>query len=914
MENVAENLQTAQSTTDPFDQYVTGEVQPDITLTGKKQPTKEDPFDKYVVADQSPSAPETFAKTAAGAAVETGGVTAGMVGGAVAGGMVAGPPGALAGTIVGGVAGYFVGDEARSFLAENGYVTDNIEDLPDDQKSAAYAGEIFGSSLTMSGGFVAAGKIGIKAGTSLVGKWISGILNSASTSTKAFMAGEAGMATGAAVGSAIATEVNPDSTALRVGAEIVGGVLNPIRYITAGLRNVTTQAKNLAVLSSPAARESVAGKVLRETLEQYGEDPILVARILKQNGMTGIATTSAQKTGSPALGALEESLSKYSANFGAHSEKTARDGLEGIGIMIKAISQSGEPSALKTAAKLRSSYFKALLNGNIKAAEHKALVAASKITTDSQSARSELSRIATQSVDESLSTARLAESELWDKVPKGIAAIPDNTFARFASLKDELLAREKVPDVIEGTIKDWKALIKKGETLPTDELIKFRKRALVLARQADNTGNASDARFYGQLAESALDDVDTAFSKLGQSGDEALADAYNEARTFSRELHDTFTRSFVGKALAKGKYGQRIPPELVLKRALATGKEAGSLQMAELEEGTRFLINRGITDDSSLTVMLDAQERLIRLTASNTIDPETGKIATGQLSKFIRDNEELMNRFPEVKKDLTTALTSEQARKKIEVLTKKAGDVINKKTAFAKIVQGDPIKAAGDAIDALDPEKSITALAKLANRGGPEAIDGLRTSMLDASLKKATTPTGAIQLDKMKTLLFDSTAYGQKSVIDVMVKNGVISKEQVSTMTKLFDAAGKIKTARAPGIAIDVEEDAAGIITDLIVGGTGASIATKAAEAVGSRRILMIQAAGARAARKMFQKMPAQKIKDVLVEAMNDPIFAAKLLESTPTELATVEKVKYIHSYLIQSGFYGINDSVSNEE
>ena len=64
--------------------------------------------------------------------------------------------------------------------------------------------------------------------------------------------------------------------------------------------------------------------------------------------------------------------------------------------------------------------------------------------------------------------------------------------------------------------------------------------------------------------------------------------AYDDARGFTREFHDAFTRSFVGQADAVGKYGDRIQPEIPLRRAFATGKEIGHLQLQNIENATRF--------------------------------------------------------------------------------------------------------------------------------------------------------------------------------------------------------------------------------------------------------------------------------------------------------------------------------------
>ena len=64
-------------------------------------------------------------------------------------------------------------------------------------------------------------------------------------------------------------------------------------------------------------------------------------------------------------------------------------------------------------------------------------------------------------------------------------------------------------------------------------------------------GDHSSARSFNNMAEAILDD-------LGESVSPAGKKLYDDARSFTKELHDVFTRSFVGKIQSVGKYGDRI--------------------------------------------------------------------------------------------------------------------------------------------------------------------------------------------------------------------------------------------------------------------------------------------------------------------------------------------------------------------
>lgn len=880
------------------------------------QQPKEDEYASFASAPEQEEAgimetAGTFAGVASHTAIKTGAV----IGGAAAGagyGSPLGPVGVAAGTILGGAFGYFASDVATGITDEYGLTIspDDIEKLPADLRASAYAGEVFGGAAAFTGAPYAMAKAGIKPGTTMVGKWLDGVMKSATLNKGAFLAGEASMATGSSVAVGIAEEIAPGNFGVRMGAEIAGGLFNIGKHIMDGSRYAIHKVKNLASLWSDDAQLSVAGKFLRDTLEQYGEDPVLVARMLRESGLPGLDPTAAQKVGSPTLGAIERALGEKSANFAHTSKRTAEDSLQGLRDMIRLLHSSGDPGALKAAAELRQIRFKTLLSGMLKDAEKTAIDSASQITGDSQAMRSELSRVAYESVDTVLKQSRQAESELWGLVPNNLNVNVSGIKLRYEQLAEELLLEARATRLPKIATDFLQRVEKTGRLSNVKEALQFRSEMLALAREADIAGNSENARIAGNLAEAALDDMDVAFNKIASlSGDSEMLDAYDNARKFSRELNDTFTRSFAGKATASGRFGDRIPPELMLRKAMATGKEAGALQLKELEEATRFMATRGLTDEASVKTMLDAQERLLRLTADNTVDAETGRVSTKVLAEYMKDNGELLDRFPEVKLDLEKALSSERARKRMEKMVKKTSTLLDQKTAWAKLAGGDPVVVAGKAIASMDPESSLKGIIKVAKRGGEDALSGLRSSVFDAAIHKATPLNNPLQIDQLQRILFDTAVPGRLSVVDTMLKHGAVSSEQVNSMKDLFKAAAKIKTARDPGIAVDVTEDVAGVLSDLIVGGVGASVATSAATAVGSKRILMIQAGGAKAMRSIVNRLPAKKVQEVLIQAMNDPDFAAMLIENAPSAEKQLAKIHRVHAYMIQSGIISAEES-----
>lgn len=847
-----------------------------------------------------------------GAALETGGTVGGAILGAKAG-IAGGPWGVAAGTIVGGLAGYYAGSEAKDALEPLG-VTAEVKNIPPELRPYFVAGESFGGAIAVTGAPFAMAKLGIyTAGKTIAGRWLNDVIHTAIKHPTTFIGAEISAGTSAAIGAGLAEEHAPGNIYARTGAEITGGILNPTRLVISSTRGMIHRVQQVSQLFSAGARESAAGKILFKIIEEHGEDPILIARLLKEAGLPGLEQTAAQKTGSRALGALQAKLSESSAQFGNESKRMAEEGLDGIRSMIRALHHTGDPEALRLAAQVRRTYFKTLLAGRVQAAELKAHNAARAITKDTPATRMELSRVARETLNDALHDARLAETELWNVVPKDIPASTESIVSRFHSIKADLLPEvraEKLPTMVRKFIQ---RMIKQEEISSTGELKQFRSEMLEQARKATYTGDFGQARIYGELAEAALDDMDGVFAGISVTGDDT-ADLYNAARAFSRELNDTFTRTFAGRAMAETKRGARIPPELLLHKATAGGKEAAALQLQELEEATRFLVQRGLTDDTSVKTMLDVQERIIRLAAADSIDPITGKIVTKQLAKFVRDNDVLMNRFPEIKKDLTKAVSSEIDRVKIESMSKNSMDIIEKQTALAKLTDGDPVIVAQRALSSAEMEKELNALIKVAHQGGIEAMEGARASVFDAAIRKSTSTLGTIQLNRLRSILFEPPIPGGKSAIEILKEGGVLNDANVNLIEKLFKAADNISIAQKPGTAIEAIEDVPDILMDFVTRVFGAGMAGRVAKATGSEAHgLIVAQRGSAAARDLIGKLPQKRIRLVLVEAMNNPKFMTSLMEKVPTQAKKIEKLRQIHAYMIQAGFYNMRESFAPE-
>lgn len=888
---------------------------------------KEDPFAAFPPAETTGAEKAiAVAQGATGGFLELAPIGAGMVMGAELGAL-GGPfaPFTIpAGAAIGGVAGFMAGKGLREAASEiplpsgtRTLTTPSVEAMRPELRPFGFAGEVLGTGAPIVAAPLIAARAGARLPPSMVGSFINRIIGSAATAPGTFVAAEAAGLSGSAGAAAVAESFAPGETGKRIAAEIAGGLFSPIRLITSATKGSLDIAKAAFETMTTAGKETRAAKFLINAVTESGEDPAALAKILSE---PGLELTAGQKSGSPALIAVESMLRQKSAKFGSDAAKLAEEGLASIRAMMVALRQTGDPQALVAAAKMRGQYFRTLLAGRLGAAEAEATEAAAKITKDTPRARAELSKVAQNSVDEALKDARKAESELWQAIPRETPADAKNVIDAHDAIRAELLPEETIPDVVEGFVARMK-----GEELPSDlseetrnliqevfgeaparvadelptnsgELLRLRTRMLARARDAAATpGGGNDARIFGQIAEAALDDL----SDIGARAGGAL----DEARAFSRELHDTFTRTFAGTATGTTRTGAaRIPPELILRRALGTGREAGELRLREIEDATRFLSNRGLDSPEAaqnIDVMLDAQERLLRLAADESVS-ETGRVSTAKLSKFLKDNESLLDRFPEVRADIKRALSMEGRLADVQSLTTGATRVINQKAAFAKIAKVEnPVDAVAAAVRGNNPVADLIGMVKVAKRGGAEAVEGLKGAVFDHVLRQAGDDFG-----KLRGALLDPIRPGQPSIAELMRRAGVMTKQDIDRATKLIEEADNITDALARGAALDDVLEAPDALFDLVLRVVGARAGAQGAVGAASGSSLVAAQRGSQFFRNVFGKLPVQRVTDVLIEAAKDPRFTALLLRSAPTQADKITLSRQIHAYMLQAGLF----------
>ena len=555
--------------------------------------------------------PETFQRSAGekaaavGAGMATGapiglGVSAATIEGARIGfGLTKSPYGAGAGAVVGlgtGLTGaYFLNPLLESQVPPK-YLQD--PQLIPYFQGGSTLGEIVGSAPTlfripaMQGGRVS--------------DFISNIGEGARRRPAATMTAESITGVGAGTAGGLSVAYDPSNEALRTIAEIAGGIYAPpLRAIsTAGFNARDVVARTLGRYSE-SGREAMTADYLRKILDQAGEDPQELVRLLTVDLPPGVPEpTAGQKTGSLALNALETSLGRKSPAFGSQLEPQGMATFQALENMLDQLRTIGTPEALTAAARVESQFFNNRLAERLLTAEQDAAVAIQRIGPRNPLATQKVGDILSDKVFSAVEDGRLYEEALWRQA--ALEAVDVTPGAR--GLSDAVVTPRRVvaqnssrgmmeamtsvsPDYFRtmpgggtamriarrfGVTSDALATYNQGklsvpylqeQQVPSTyvtgvvernvgDMVQARSDLLKLSRvNAKTDPNAS--RIYAEMAESIYDDLD-------------LLDfpAYDRARTYSREFNDFYSRTFSGEVTSRRRTGAlALPPEVIVQRA-----------------------------------------------------------------------------------------------------------------------------------------------------------------------------------------------------------------------------------------------------------------------------------------------------------------------------------------------------------
>ena len=513
-------------------------------------------------------------------------------------------------------------------------------------------------------------------------------------------------------------------------------------------------------------------------------------------------------------------------------------------------------------------------------------------------------------VDSFLSRASEMGPALFDNISPQVRKIMDSFGVNEESVK--LFREGKLTDAYLNTGKmPVSAYLGKGvyspgmpavKEQPVQDLVSYRSTLLKMARDAAGEGKNSNANFYSNLADGMMRDLDTLKDPM-----------YDQARQFSRALNDTFTRTFANNLTGVTGAGKdRIPAEILVQTAFNGNADQTALRMNEIVDAVGFLRTQyrnavqefgfdspqalqlkpfAVAATGNVASVRDAQTRILRLAAANSVEVVPGKesgefvqkLNFGKLTKFAQQNAPLLEKLG-IMGDLRDAAHASnlltQVTKENSALVKSA----NNQMAFAKLLTAEnPVKVIAESLGGRYPVRDVRALADLAKKGGPDAVEGLKSSLYDYAYTKAkgNDPQGGFSIDAYAAALFDPISRNQPSIANILRANGMLSLQELSNFKKLLVPMARIETAIKNNIPVNDVIQGADAVTELGLRIIGSQIGTSVTSGPAS---LIAASAGSKAIRQIFDALPNATIRAVLENAVKDPEAMALLLAKGRTE------------------------------
>ena len=518
------------------------------------------------------------------------------------------------------------------------------------------------------------------------------------------------------------------------------------------------------------------------------------------------------------------------------------------------------------------------------------------------------------------------------------------------------------------------------EEITVKEGMRARSILLTLMKQKTALGGSQDlnaARVLGELADAIKDDFGIKVGGDAPDG-EALAALTEDqlklrnAFIFSKALNDVFTRAFPNAMVAKDRLGGAFNiPELAHKKIFTGGGDATALKYDQLQKAMTFLADNVAGENfddftiSQVGSLRAAQSDLLRVASKKTIDPNTGRVNATSLNRFKEEfkvvlyNEDGTEKFPEFMRDIETV---EKAQNAFDTLLAKTGDPridqsgisplgksIPRQGVYQKKLKGTINLSSfldGNATEIVkstvgEPgnrktgsEQALRNLIKQARRAETKfsgAANGLKDLIFEQAFFYATgkADKGGQQFTnfaQMQDYLVSPFEGRGPSILEIMRQEGLVTNAEAIRFNSLlndsvgiqkgFMGEGNLELQQAKGAPLPKE--LGGEILRKVVRLFGLSAGGQIATFIPGRGSGLAEPiiVADEIDQRLFQ-VPAEALKDLLLEAVANPSTFKLFMEKGITRADKIKLSKSLNTSLFSSGLISAqsyNDYLAEEE
>lgn len=538
-----------------------------------------------------------------------------------------------------------------------------------------------------------------------------------------FTAGEAGLGATAGVSGLAAEREFPDSDAARFTGEILGGVapqIAPANLLIKGafrlrefVRSPLTRTgggRRAARRAQEAPTPGERGRALEELDQPTTIDP--------ETGRP--ALTPAQRTGAPSLLALEKSVVNS-------SERLVRESDEQIAQANRVIQESGRDIGQGGTVEDAQNYLDSLLDTRLRIAARRTNTRIRQMGRGAS--REDANRIAREELETAREAARQQEKQLFGAVDPETAVPSSNAQSALQRWQGELgkAQQKNIPaDAKRLLSPDSKQFL--GDTTNIRELRSLQSELRAQARRARSNENFQKAEIADDLADSITDD-------LAAAGDQS--EALQTAVDFSRNFRQRFRRGAVGRVFGRETQGgERVRSGETLERTIGGGGPGEREALDEL---------RTALTDPEVTRLTGTNAEAFNAAASDFVRRRfleravrDGEFNPDRARAFLRDNEQLLSRMPEVQQELQQAARSGR----VERITRRSVEGADPKVSRATLfIRRGPVQAF-DEISSESPSRAGRETQRLINRANKDesgrAVAGLKSGYVDFLMRPET--------------------------------------------------------------------------------------------------------------------------------------------------------------------------------
>lgn len=733
---------------------------------------------------------------------------------------------------------------------------------PTPERDPETTGEFIGQTLGEAAGFAIPAAKGAQLlskapGTAgRVGQMMSEQLVAKPAAT---LGAEALGATGAGVGRKVAKEKDLDpasAAALELATGLGVGALPTLAKAAPSMVGAGLAKKGAKAMAFPFTEQGAMERASRR-VQSLVADPEKAAQSI--DDLKGSKLLPSARTEEPGLMALERAvLDRDPGELSRISIRTS-DAMEEL---KNSVLSSGRVAKSKDFVRAKRERLSKAITARVESAADEAgqsLDAAGPMIT-----AEDATILTRDALERSLADAKVQENMLWQAIPQEAQVPVRSTIGKFKELSGQLSSAQSGDMPASANAVLAQAADKKVTKTVVRELDGLYKKLGEEATAARASKEFNKARIAEELRESIVEDLGRA------EGGGEVAETIATARAYSKEMNEKFRKGAVGKILGYSREGgPALAPELALETTIAAGGQRGELA------------RRALTKASGDPDVMDGVQQYLKNRFMLEATQE-GSVNPARAQTFLKKFDQMLGNFPELRDQLRSAVDANDVARRV----KKQGDGFRRAieresvSKTAKFLNAPVGKEISRIFQSSDPEKFMSDIVRTLKKDKTgDAMSGLKAGLSDHIIRDVQTGSldarGRPVLNglKLERMLKDDEF--MKVIRKVYSPSDIKQWRDVAGQMAKFQKQSMVRGAKTPIIT-----DRPAWLIDKIGQVAGAKIGAKMSGTTGGS----IQSAsiGSTTVRQMLNKLTADRAKQLIIDAIEDPKLMKSLLQHRP--------------------------------